>query len=586
MLKKLLLGLGTLFYAPGCFGQQTVSLDHWKFRPGDDLAWAAPGINEAGWKSILPGRHWEQQGYTGLNGYAWYRVQFRLPASLKKGALFTDSLRFSLGRIDDHDQAFLNGQLLGQNALTLPPGSGRPEELSKTPMVWDAERHYTIAAGDPRIRWDQENTIAVRVFDEVYDGGIYSLPVEARMMGLSDYLSIQDDNHLLQSNAAGMVRQQLTLQNHSPLPLIKGTLSVRVTSGKGLRLLAARQWPVTLRRDAVVFPFQFKASPSLRMKATWTFTEQASRNTVLHRRESETAGGWVKYRNNPVLGEPFGHMFDVSVLKSSTGTYRMYCSWKDKSSIALSESRDGFKWSDPVVCFAADTASGWENDVNRPVVIEKDGLYHMWYTGQIGAAKTEGKSWIGYAVSRDGKNWVRRSARPVLSPELPWEGVALMSPHVIWDSTARLFKMWYCGGEQIEPNAIGYATSADGLHWDKYRDNPVFTNDKHNFWEQDRAAGCMVIKRTHDYLMFYIGYVNMGFAQIGMARSDDGITGWQRFTENPVIRPGAGFDRDATYKPFPVADPANNRWLLFYNGRRGSLEQMGVAIHPGMDFGF
>ena len=37
--------------------------------------------------------------------------------------------------------------------------------------------------------------------------------------------------------------------------------------------------------------------------------------------------------------------------------------------------------------------------------------------------------------------------------------------------------MWYSGGEQNEPNAIGYATSPDGLTWTKHGSNPVFVPD-------------------------------------------------------------------------------------------------------------
>ena len=51
------------------------------------------------------------------------------------------------------------------------------------------------------------------------------------------------------------------------------------------------------------------------------------------------------------------------------------------------------------------------------------------------------------------------SDKPVLVPERPWEKVAVMCPHVLWDEQAKLYRMWYSGGEQEEPNAIGYATS-------------------------------------------------------------------------------------------------------------------------------
>ena len=144
--------------------------------------------------------------------------------------------------------------------------------------------------------------------------------------------------------------------------------------------------------------------------------------------------------------------------------------------------------------------------------------------------------------------------------------------------------MWYSGGEQYEPDAIGYATSTDGMNWKKYSGNPVFANNTANKWEQAKVTACQVIKRTNDYLMFYIGFRNTDYAQIGMARSKDGITGWERFESNPVIKPGAGWDSSAVYKPFAIRE--ENHWLLYYNGRRNNHEQIGVAVHEGTDLGF
>jgi len=73
-------------------------------------------------------------------------------------------------------------------------------------------------------------------------------------------------------------------------------------------------------------------------------------------------------------------------------------------------------------------------------------------------------------------------------------------------------------------------------------------------------------------------------AQIGCARSRDGITRWQRLPANPIIRPGQGaWDADACYKPFAIYDPRRHLWMLWYNGRRGSVEQIGLATHEGDD---
>lgn len=41
-------------------------------------------------------------------------------------------------------------------------------------MAWDVDREYTIPLNDPRLQWDQENVIAVRVYDEIYNGGLYN----------------------------------------------------------------------------------------------------------------------------------------------------------------------------------------------------------------------------------------------------------------------------------------------------------------------------------------------------------------------------------------------------------------------------
>ena len=148
-----------------------------------------------------------------------------------------------------------------------------------------------------------------------------------------------------------------------------------------------------------------------------------------------------------------------------------------------------------------------------------------------------------------------------------------------------LFRMWYSGGEQNEPNAIGCATSPDGLQWTKHPANPIFTPDPALAWEQHKVTACQVERQGDWYLMFYIGFRDEAHAQIGLARSRDGLTHWQRHPANPIVRPGEGqWDHDACYKPYAIFN--GQQWLLWYNGRHGGLEQIGVALHPGEDLGF
>jgi predicted GH43/DUF377 family glycosyl hydrolase len=288
----------------------------------------------------------------------------------------------------------------------------------------------------------------------------------------------------------------------------------------------------------------------------------------------ETTAGWKKSEANPIMGGKYGTCFDISVLKDGE-KYRMWLSWRPKQSVALVESKDGIHWSEPPQSVLGPRPeTGWEDDINRPVVIRREDGYHMWYTGQA-----KGRSAIGYATSPDGITWKRRSDRPVLAPESPWEKVAVMCPDVVWDGKAKLYKMWYSGGEQNEPNAIGYATSPDGLTWTKHAANPIFAPNPENPWEQHKVTACQVIQRDGWYLMFYIGFRDEEHAQIGIARSRDGITNWQRHPENPIVRPGENqWDHDACYKPYAIFD--GSRWLLWYNGRHGGLEQMAPRVRP------
>ena len=101
--------------------------------------------------------------------------------------------------------------------------------------------------------------------------------------------------------------------------------------------------------------------------------------------------------------------------------------------------------------------------------------------------------------------WKRMSDKPVLSAEKPWEKVAVMCPHVLWDEQAKLFRMWYSGGEQNEPNAIGYATSSDGVSWSKRRQPHLRTSPEKRLGEA-QSDGLPGDSAGEWYVMFYIGF--------------------------------------------------------------------------------
>lgn len=138
----------------------------WKFQTGDDPAWSKPAFDDSGWIPIAPDRPWEQQGFASYDGYAWYRVTFNIPSSYKKLLGKENAFLLKLGMIDDADITWFNGKVAGSTG-TFPPAYV---------TAYNQERNYTIPG--KLIRWDKPNTIAIRVFDEIGGGGIYTgMPV-------------------------------------------------------------------------------------------------------------------------------------------------------------------------------------------------------------------------------------------------------------------------------------------------------------------------------------------------------------------------------------------------------------------------
>ena len=212
----------------------------------------------------------------------------------------------------------------------------------------------------------------------------------------------------------------------------------------------------------------------------------------------------------------------------------------------------------------------------------------MLYTGQ-----SISQSFIGVAHSTDGVQWKRMSATPVLSPNASsWEKVAVMCPALLYDAAASPpYRLYYSAGDQYEPDAIGLAYSTDGLQWRRSSLNPILTPNHSAPWEAEKVTGAQVIPPHPGYawwVALYVGFADVDTASINLARSRDGVTGWERHPDNPIITHGAKgeWHCDAVYKPYAVWEEREERWLLLFNGRCGDVESIGLAIHPHRDLGF
>lgn len=207
--------------------QDRISLNvPWKFIKGDNPAFALPGFDDSGWATIAVDKIWESQGYDPYDGYAWFRVRVVIPSSLKEKAHLKDSLRIYLGKINNFDHAFLNGKMFGINGSNALPEMASDTDFIHAPIsYWDKKRPYTLAANDPWILWDQENVIAVRVFDQGGQGGLYTGDQYIEMTRLTDYLAI--DNNISPFLFSGSsIDKTIVIRNFSTAYRLTGKFSM------------------------------------------------------------------------------------------------------------------------------------------------------------------------------------------------------------------------------------------------------------------------------------------------------------------------------------------------------------------------
>ncbi|MCF8366527.1 MAG: hypothetical protein K9H16_12140 [Bacteroidales bacterium] len=150
----------------------------WKFSIGDDPARAAADFRDNDWDIINVPGSWENNGYTDYNGFAWYRKEFYVPENM--GSINPLLL---LGKIDDVDEVYINGQLVAASGV-MPPSVVTAFEL---------QRRYWVP--DNIFNQHEKNVIAIRVFDDWGEGGIVAGPVG---------FFTDDNNRLLALNLEGL----------------------------------------------------------------------------------------------------------------------------------------------------------------------------------------------------------------------------------------------------------------------------------------------------------------------------------------------------------------------------------------------
>ena len=202
---------------------------------------------------------------------------------------------------------------------------------------------------------------------------------------------------------------------------------------------------------------------------------------------------WTKYNNDtPVLdistpGRWDSHFLDTPWWLRDSSGYKMYYfgdtdNYSPGGCIGLATSPDGKHWTrhDTLPILSIGAPGDWDGlFIESPTVVFNGTSYLMWYSG----VDTTWQVKIGAAISPDGIHWTKYAGNPVITggSVYSWEGFGVTTPTVLIHNGQ--YEMWYCGvsyydfiaHNKIDTIKIGYATSADGLHWTKYTQNPVMS---------------------------------------------------------------------------------------------------------------
>lgn len=169
-----------LFSNTFLFAQKLEIAKNWKFAKGDNMEYKNENFDDSNWQKINAGRIWEDElNDPTYDGFGWYRWTAVISSRYKKEAEKYGGFSLQLGKIDDADQTFFNGEMVGQT------GKFPPEDQT----AWDIPRKYIIPLN--KIKWNEINTIAVRVHDSGGGGGLYGGDYEFEPLSWKDKVEIE-----------------------------------------------------------------------------------------------------------------------------------------------------------------------------------------------------------------------------------------------------------------------------------------------------------------------------------------------------------------------------------------------------------
>ena len=154
---------------------QTINLPkEGKFSFGDNPEWANPTFNDKDWANQQLEKSFRKD-----SSYGWYRIKIVIPSAMKTAE--AKGIKLYLGKIDDADQTYFNGKLIGAT------GSFPPDYITQ----WEKPRMYVIP--ESVVQWDKENLIAVRIYNLIGGMGMWQGPYRFEPLGWADEVTVKQE---------------------------------------------------------------------------------------------------------------------------------------------------------------------------------------------------------------------------------------------------------------------------------------------------------------------------------------------------------------------------------------------------------
>ena len=221
-------------------------------------------------------------------------------------------------------------------------------------------------------------------------------------------------------------------------------------------------------------------------------------------------------------------------------------------------------------------------------------FYQLWYTGLVDDGSSFPPYAMGYAISPDGTTFTPNDANPVLEQSTgdAFDSDYMSGNQLVWDpDTEQYVMIWQGIHDDVNPSkivdALGVATSADGLKWTRYAKNPVFdlgsdANRKLNY--------CWPLDLTLGDVSGYTGYVAgsstsaSGGSFCEVYKLNASSLGQWDASENVVLPVGADGAWDDTGMTAMSIAALNGQRYMFYVGfsdwtRSGNYQ---IATHAFM----